>query len=234
MMIIKRVKDKLIFSPLSDLGAPETEMTLSEFVKGTKVDVKAKNVESSLITTLTPGTIFNALPFLQTEKQVARVCANLLDYFSIRMEKYIIQISCGEVPASVFVVASYCLSYIWGVYNPSRLPWSNSDYYVSANRFCRSLILTVAKARSIPKVGQTARRLISLDSTFHPPKKMRTTDSPWYNAKTNVAKESAIIARIYKLFCGDPLGWTEEFAHFLDCLSRITIIKDSHTTPKTH
>lgn len=224
-MKIHRVNQQLVFTPLNESGTPEIEMSISKFLKETKVDVAGKNPESSLIFTLTPGIAFNTLPFLSTSKQKAEICANLLDYLALRMEKYAAQIAKGEIPASVFTIASYCLNYLWGTYGHNESPWP-SWYYASANRFCCGLVEISARAYSAMHSGQVVRDIIMLDSAFRPRKKK--TNRPWYNYESNTAKQSAVRNKTYEIIYGDPLAWVKELGFFLIWLSKASIIKDIH------
>lgn len=224
-MKIHRVGQQLIFTPLNESGTPEIEMSISKFLKETKVDVAGKNPESSLIFTLSPGITFNTLPFLSTSKQKAKICANLLDYLALRMEKYSAQIAKGEIPASVFTIASYCLNYLWGTYRHNESPWP-SWYYASANRFCRSLVAVSARADSVTYAGQTVCDILMLNPAFHPRKKK--VNGPWYDHESNTAKQSAVRDKTYEIIYGDPLAWVKELGFFLTWLSKASIVKDIH------
>lgn len=226
-MKIQRVNQQLIFTPLNRCDPTETEISVSKFIKETKV--KSKNPETSLIMTLTPGVVFNTLPFLSTRRQKAEVCANLLDYLSFRLEKYTAQIVKGETPASVFIIASYCLNHIWGTYSPNKTSWP-SPYYASANRFCSSLVKTAAEAHSVTNLGETVSDLFMINPTFRPPRK--TTFKPWYDNESGTAKESAIRNNVYKIIRSDPLTWIEELGFFLIWLSKATIVRDVHSSKK--
>ena len=228
-MKIQKVNGYLVFAPLNNADGRKIEMTISRFIKETHVDIKQGKPELSLIARLTPGVVFNTLPFLTTNKQKVEVCANLLDYLALRLENYVDQIARNEIPASAFVIASYCLNYIWGTFKPTKrlLP---AKTYASANRFCRSLIKVTGEAHGVARSGQTICDLIMTNPSFHPLEK--TTNGPWYDSLSGTAKESAIRDSIYTIICGDPLNWVKELSHFMIWLSGATVLKDIHSSRK--